>query len=94
MWTCVRCGERSEDSFDACWQCGVSRDGAEPAPEPPRDMDCIRCRVRLLPDGIQSFHDGANWAQIGGLSELTVEERRFERYRCPGCGRVELVAVP
>ena len=89
MWTCARCGESSDDAFDACWRC------AQPAePEPPREIDCIRCRARLVPDGTQVFHDGANWAQIGGLSELTVAEVRFDRYRCPGCGRVELVAVP
>jgi hypothetical protein len=84
MWSCAACGETSDDSFDACWRC------AKPAePEPPREIDCVPCRRRLVPDGTETFHDGANWAQLGGLSELTVKEERFDRYRCPQCGRVE-----
>jgi hypothetical protein len=31
MWHCQKCGEEIEGSFDACWKCGTSRDGAEPA---------------------------------------------------------------
>jgi hypothetical protein len=26
-WTCSKCGESVEDSFDACWKCGTSWDG-------------------------------------------------------------------
>jgi hypothetical protein len=29
MWQCVKCGETHEDSFDACWNCGTSREGTE-----------------------------------------------------------------
>ena len=29
MWQCVKCGERHEDSFDLCWNCGTSSDGIE-----------------------------------------------------------------
>ena len=29
MWECNKCHERIEDSFDACWNCGTSRDGVE-----------------------------------------------------------------
>ncbi|HUE72712.1 MAG TPA: zinc ribbon domain-containing protein [Pirellulaceae bacterium] len=27
MWTCGNCREVLEDQFDACWNCGSSRDG-------------------------------------------------------------------
>ncbi len=30
MWTCANCGEVSEESFDACWKCGTTRDGTPP----------------------------------------------------------------
>jgi hypothetical protein len=43
MWSCPRCHESIEDSFDVCWKCGTSREGRvdptflnreiEPAPE-------------------------------------------------------------
>lgn len=29
MWTCIKCGEEHEDTFDDCWNCGTSRDGTE-----------------------------------------------------------------
>ena len=29
MWQCVKCREQLEDDFDACWNCGTSRDGTE-----------------------------------------------------------------
>jgi predicted nucleic-acid-binding Zn-ribbon protein len=29
MWKCKKCGERIEDSFVICWNCGTSRDGLE-----------------------------------------------------------------
>lgn len=29
MWTCIKCGEEHEDTFDDCWACGTSRDGVE-----------------------------------------------------------------
>jgi len=31
MWKCKKCGEQNEDSFDSCWSCGVTQDGAAPA---------------------------------------------------------------
>jgi len=30
MWTCKKCGEVLEDSFDSCWQCNTPDDGASP----------------------------------------------------------------
>jgi uncharacterized protein YbjQ (UPF0145 family) len=29
MWECTKCGERHEDSFDVCWNCGTASDGTE-----------------------------------------------------------------
>lgn len=31
MWTCTKCREQIEDSFDSCWSCGTARDGTPPA---------------------------------------------------------------
>lgn len=30
-WTCPHCGEAIEDTFETCWKCGTSREGAPPA---------------------------------------------------------------
>lgn len=29
MWQCMKCQERVEDTFEVCWNCGTSKDGAE-----------------------------------------------------------------
>lgn len=29
MWSCSKCREQVEDSFDVCWNCGTSREGIE-----------------------------------------------------------------
>jgi len=29
MWKCPKCGELIEDSFDACWNCGIGKDGSQ-----------------------------------------------------------------
>jgi hypothetical protein len=33
MWTCHNCGERCEDSFEACWNCEAERDDSSPLSE-------------------------------------------------------------
>lgn len=31
MWRCSKCGEESDEAFDACWNCGADRDATVPA---------------------------------------------------------------
>ena len=33
MWTCKKCKEVLEDSFDSCWKCGTDRDGTPASPK-------------------------------------------------------------
>lgn len=45
MWTCARCGEELEDTFDSCWKC------AAPS-EPPSDLssqekETGKCKMRF-----------------------------------------------
>ena len=30
MWECQQCGEKIEDIFDVCWNCGTGKDGSSP----------------------------------------------------------------
>lgn len=30
MWKCQKCGEKSRDDFDSCWNCGTSQDESPP----------------------------------------------------------------
>lgn len=34
MWTCTKCGERIEDTFDSCWKCSAPR-GVQIPPSAP-----------------------------------------------------------
>jgi hypothetical protein len=96
MWTCPKCNESCEDTFDACWKCRTSKDGSPPAedadaePGTRRQVDCCRCKRPLEYIGTKRFHEGANWGALGGLGELFVKQERFDLYRCPQCGQVEL----
>ena len=95
MWTCSRCGESVEDSFNACWKCGTSSEGV-PNPEfqavesPAADpIACPRCSRALDYVGRKRFHEGTNWGVLGELGELFVKREHFDVYVCPRCGRVE-----
>ena len=39
MWTCAKCGEEVEDSFEVCWNCGAAKDGGVPADEDEFERD-------------------------------------------------------
>jgi hypothetical protein len=103
MWICGKCSEQSEDTFDACWKCGATRDGrtgqesaaafvAESGAEA-QDADplkCPRCTRRLDYVGRKRFHEGTNWGFFGEVGELFVKREHFDVYVCPRCGRVEM----
>lgn len=94
MWICSKCRETLEESFDACWKCGTSRDGVtEPAETMPaavpEGLTCLRCPGTLEHLGTRRFHEGTNWGVLGELGELFVKREQFDIYACPRCGKVE-----
>jgi hypothetical protein len=92
MWTCSKCRESIEDSFEACWKCGTSKDGeADAAFEPVvvKTVACLRCEAALEHVGTKRFHEGTRWGVFGELGELFVKRDRFDVYACPMCGHVE-----
>ncbi len=41
MWTCAKCNEQIEDTFDACWNCGTNAEGAQnPNFQTAEEVDC------------------------------------------------------
>jgi hypothetical protein len=101
MWTCKKCQERLEDSFETCWNCGTSRSGVEDpgfvaeaasaAQERPARsrVDCLRCHRELDYVGTKDFHEGARWGLFGDLAEVFVRKESFDVYVCSNCGHVE-----
>lgn len=102
-WSCPRCHEAVDASFDACWKCGTTKGGdldpsftpvpdahvSSSSPEP-NPIACVRCERLLDYVGRKRFHEGTNWGALGELGELFVKREHFDVYVCPRCGRVEL----
>jgi hypothetical protein len=99
VWTCRKCRETVEDTFDACWNCGTSRDGSEdpilghavaPGDRSGGPLRCLRCDTVIEHLGTKRFHEGTNWGLFGEVGEWFVKRQQFDVYACPRCGRVEL----
>jgi hypothetical protein len=100
MWTCAKCGEQLEDTFEECWKCGTFKDGTEnldfekpatiaPQSEERHPIQCPRCEQALDYMGTKLFHEGTRWGALGDIGELFVNKEKFDVYCCPRCGRVE-----
>lgn len=89
MWTC-KCGEASEDVYDACWKCLNPRSPSENTP-PVNPMKCPRCNTALKFVGTKKFHEGTRgWGFfLGDLGELFTNREHLDIYVCARCGRVE-----
>lgn len=49
MWTCRKCGERIEESFDSCWKCSTPRGDAPSEPDgPPAEPSQWRLAYRIF----------------------------------------------
>jgi hypothetical protein len=75
MWTCKQCGEKVSETFDACWNCGASPDGAKDPnfvkadDSPPTSADS----AGDAKDGIVSQQGcGLTLAALFGLIVMTV----------------------
>jgi len=94
MKTCPNCNAEIEDNFEICWNCGYSLTenrviDFEKELNNPRNIDCLRCKTKLLYSGIYRFHEGTRYGALGNLFELLVNQESFEIYVCPKCGKVE-----
>jgi len=82
MWTCSHCNEVIQDQFDACRQCGCSRDGKlnlNFTPEPPTDAE----------RNPSSFE--AQFAAHFVCARCRHREARVERVRATGVGFAQIL---
>ncbi len=102
MWTCTSCGEKHEDSFDACWKCGTARDPSVQTQEPgdaPSDWTgpCVKCggamEAGVLVDGhtLPTLWYAGAFAHINFASP-TARKMYLTADRCSDCGYLELYA--
>ena len=53
MWTCPKCGEEVEETFEVCWNCGTSKEGVpDPTFERADDADMRRDSSVQIPPGM------------------------------------------
>jgi predicted nucleic-acid-binding Zn-ribbon protein len=99
-WKCNSCSEEHDDSFEACWNCGTSREGhrqttfVRAQDMTPQDQSveaafrshfrCERCASRQC----KVKRIAATGTGVSRL--LNLEHNRFISVSCQSCARVEL----
>lgn len=94
MKNCPNCNEEIIDNFEVCWNCNYSFSenkviDFKEITETDRDIDCLRCNIKLIYAGNYKFHEGPRAGVLGNLFELFVNKESFDLYVCPKCGKVE-----
>ena len=95
MKSCPNCNTEIENNFEICWNCCYSLtenrviDFDKELDTNKRNINCLRCKTKLISAGIHSFHEGKRYGVLGNLFELFVNQESFEIYVCPKCGKVE-----
>ncbi|SFH58725.1 zinc ribbon domain-containing protein [Planctomicrobium piriforme] len=99
MWTCSKCRESVEDSFQVCWSCGTSVDGVEdPNFKPEIDVgvqdtsleDEFRSRFRCCK--CRSTTASVDWIAGTGTGPsrlLNWQIKQFLSVSCGHCGYTE-----
>ena len=84
MWLCLKCGERIEDQFEVCWNCGTSPTGVQyPTFRRVDKGDGTRVRIKLRcpnPDCGKALSVSNQRAGKGG--------------NCPACGTAVSIPQP
>lgn len=94
MKNCPNCTAEIIENFEVCWNCNYSFaekqvvSYQEDIPKG-KDINCLRCHVKLLYSGNYKFHEGAKLGFFGNLLEAFVNRESFDLYVCPKCGKVE-----
>src|SRR5690349_2644194 len=99
MWTCSKCRESVEDSFQVCWSCGTSVDGIEDTDFKPEvdvgDQDVsledkFRNRFRCCKcNNTQASVDWIAGTGTGPSRLLNWQIKQFLSISCEHCGYTE-----
>jgi hypothetical protein len=57
------------------------------------EINCLRCKTKLINQGVYKFHEGRRYGVFGQLGELFVRKRHFEIYECPECRKAEFYVM-
>lgn len=90
---CDKCGNEVDAEETICPNCRSVMNGKEK--QVPngmtvvRELDCLRCGVRLKFEGNYKFHEGRRLGFWGDMFELFLNRESFDTYSCPKCGKIE-----
>jgi len=90
---CPKCNLEVDRHSSFCPHChcrlGEAQKAAREKVTGPRNIDCLRCSVRMQYQGNFRFHEGTRIGALGDLFELFTNREVFDLYCCPNCGKVE-----
>ena len=96
MKNCPNCNSEVEDNFDLCWNCNFSFPDNKivdfediELDKTNKNIDCLRCKVRLIYSGNFKFHEGTRLGIFGNIFEAFTNRESFDLFICPKCGKVE-----
>lgn len=94
MENCPNCNADIEEGFELCWNCNYSFTENEiidinEISEVDKNINCLRCDIKLIYSGNYKFHEGAKFGLLGNLLEAFVNRESFDIYICPKCGKAE-----
>jgi predicted nucleic-acid-binding Zn-ribbon protein len=105
-WRCPQCGEKVEEQFTECWNCGTAQDGTpDPAfteKELARELPQLDAQRRELLSGFKCAKCSSDQAEVevvrvssglfaGAVGRmLDFQAKRYLALACKDCGYVEL----
>lgn len=57
-----------------------------------KDINCLRCDIRMAFSGRHQFHEGIRFGILGDLAHLLTNRETFDVYICPKWSKVEFYA--
>lgn len=102
MWQCIECSEQHDDTFDLCWNCGLSKDGTRVDPQQVREAEsqvrqpekpaikaCPRCNAHQVMPAVRVTDEDGQY----GSGDLSVRiDRNPDALFFKDPEKVELVA--
>lgn len=97
MKNCPNCNAEIPKGYDVCWKCNYDVIDGKIIPNIPfkekgpydRNIDCLRCNVKMKRIGKHRLHEGTELGFFGDLGHILNNWKSLDLYVCPKCEKVE-----
>ena len=90
---CPNCKTEIDPTMNFCPSCqhdlSEVKNNSDEKPQGTKQINCLRCNIKLEYQGNYRFHEGTRIGALGDLFELFMNRESFDLYYCPQCGKVE-----